>query len=93
MKSGGTCPDQFEDWHANSLYCYLLKTADGDLKTWDEAQKFCSDAGGNLASEQTKSERNYIVDKLKEHSVHTWIGLKAKDDGKIEMISFFQFYK
>ena len=77
--AGSSCPDQFEDWNQNSLYCYLLKVGDENQKTWDEAQKICTDVGGNLASEQTKSERNYIVEKL-QSTDHIWIGLWGPDD-------------
>ena len=79
--SDGPCPEIFEDWHPNSIFCYLLKTGD-EMKSWDDAKHFCSDAGGYLASEQTKAERNYIVDKFKEvdNQAHTWIGLRGPED-------------
>ena len=92
ISSEGSCPEKFEDWHPNSIYCYLFKTGD-DMKSWDDAKTFCKDAGGNLASEHTKQERNYIVDKLKamENQAHTWIGLRGPEDQGKKMIVFQSF--
>ena len=79
--SDGPCPKPFEDWHPSSIFCYLFKTGNY-MKTWEDAKDLCSDAGGYLASEQTKAERNYIVNKFKEidNQAHTWIGLRGPED-------------
>ena len=77
----GVCPEEFEDWKAGSQFCYIIKTGEGFTVTWSEAQTWCSNLFGNLASVHSDKEQALIEERVINSGQNVWIGLKA--DGSI----------
>ena len=75
----GACVGSFEDWLPYSNFCYQ-KIDEG--KSWFDANKGCSDAGGSLAVAHNDALMQAII----QHTTGTdhWLGLKKdeNEDGK-----------
>ena len=73
----GTCPEQFEDWKESSQFCFIIKTGEGNIVTWSEAQTYCSNLFGNLASIHSDEEQTLIYERVTPAGENVWIGMKA----------------
>ena len=60
-----------QDWEENGNHCYFWST---ESKSWDEAEQFCKEEGGHLASVTSNATDDYIEAKLKERDHNLWIG-------------------
>ena len=71
--TGAPCPNA---WAKFNNYCYLVGSY---IKTWDEAQTYCTEIGGDLVK-ITSAEENEFVLMLTRRKVpalkQIWIGLK-----------------
>ena len=65
-----------QDWQKNGNHCYYWSR---DTKTWDEAEAFCKEEGGHLASVTSKAINDYIAEGLKQKDHFIWIGGSDKE--------------
>lgn len=51
------------DWVFKNGYCYLFKTITdiSEAKSWHEAERFCNQNGGYLASIHSRDDSNFIL--------------------------------
>ena len=73
-----SCP---EGWVEKLGSCYFWARTD-DKKTWEEAQQFCRNEGGQLPVVTSKAVNEYLVaEKKRRHSSHLpiWLGGSDKE--------------
>ncbi|XP_065682566.1 uncharacterized protein LOC100212647 [Hydra vulgaris] len=67
------------DWFEFNSYCYYFQsTADGNARIWEQSYFNCLEKGGNLLSISDETENAFILNILKNRSIHKdkyWIGL------------------
>lgn len=77
------CPTS--DWEEFGESCYQYFPS--VLTTWDDAQKFCYDIGGNLASLASVVESTHIYEKMLQNNPlptlnNYWVGMFKQGAGK-----------
>ncbi|XP_038058027.1 macrophage mannose receptor 1-like [Patiria miniata] len=76
---GGHCPT---GWLARGDYCYYTQNPSTDMLTWTEADAYCNNLGGYLASIHSIEENNFIRSRLEPGvSWRYWIGLRETAAG------------
>ena len=61
-----------QGWDAFGDHCYFYGT---DTKSWNDAEEFCQEEGGHLASVNTPAIQDYVVDELKSRGLNSaWFG-------------------
>jgi len=62
-----------QDWERNGEHCYLWNT---EAKNWTDAEDFCQQAGGHLASAvHTNATNNFILEETKRRGLNRlWLG-------------------
>lgn len=69
-------PDGAVTFQGHSYYKF-----DNDM-SWQEAQAYCTELGGNLATLTTKEENDFVMSLLSEHSYDAyWLGAFVTDTG------------
>ena len=65
-----------QDWENHGDHCYLWSDKDtSGMKTWDEAEEFCIQKGGHLASATTAAIEAYITKENNKRKLrHLWLG-------------------
>nr|UMK70479.1 C-type lectin 7 [Bitis atropos] len=83
LSLSGTGADQGcpSDWSSHEGHCYR---AFDDLKSWDDAEKFCTEQanGGHLVSIQSTQEANFVAQLVPgfkhKPKIYIWIGLRDR---------------
>ncbi|XP_033624558.1 macrophage mannose receptor 1-like [Asterias rubens] len=79
------CPTE-ADWFLNGDSCFYFSTtvANAERKSWQEAEGWCNQEGGNLASVHGSDEQNFINNKMAGLTVEShWIGIREYEiEGK-----------
>ena len=79
-----------ENWIPNSDgFCYLFNV--DPRYTFDDAERACRSAGGDLASVHSDADTNFITIQMEHLDVvggnggtkHVWIGLRKSDKGRV----------
>nr|P0DJL2.1 RecName: Full=Snaclec purpureotin subunit alpha [Trimeresurus purpureomaculatus] len=76
------CPS---DWSSFKQYCYQIIK---QLKTWEDAERFCLDQmkGAHLVSIESYREAVFVAELLSENvkttKYHVWIGLSVQNKGQ-----------
>jgi len=61
-----------QDWERNGEHCYLWNTG---AKNWTDAEDFCQQAGGHLASAVHTNATNFILEEMKRRGLgKVWLG-------------------
>ena len=62
-----------QDWERNGTHCYLWNTV---AKNWTDAEDFCQQAGGHLASSvHTNVTNDFILEETKRRGLNrVWLG-------------------
>ena len=70
------------NWVEKDKQCYLWSRAPERLKSWDEAEQFCtSKAGGHLVSVTSKIVNDYLVKEMKKRDIYViWLGGSDKEE-------------
>nr|D1MGU0.1 RecName: Full=Snaclec jerdonibitin subunit alpha; AltName: Full=TJ-GPIb-bp subunit alpha; Flags: Precursor [Protobothrops jerdonii]ACZ34293.1 TJ-GPIb-bp alpha chain [Protobothrops jerdonii] len=80
--TGADCPF---DWSSFRQYCYRVFK---QLKTWEDAERFCSEQvkGARLVSIESYREAVFVAQLLSENikatKSHVWIGLSVENKGQ-----------
>ncbi|CAH1796402.1 unnamed protein product [Owenia fusiformis] len=79
----GTCP---RGWRERNAMCYGIFSQRKDQKTWTDADKYCTQIGGQLLKITSLSEHFYIrtlTYSIRTQGQRAWIGISDKlNDGK-----------
>ncbi|XP_072020213.1 macrophage mannose receptor 1-like [Amphiura filiformis] len=72
------CPSNSE-WMLRGDYCYYYSAEIDDRRGWVEANSYCMDNGGYLASVHADGENDFLTDiTLRKYDYHShWIGLRT----------------
>nr|3UBU_A Chain A, Agglucetin subunit alpha-1 [Deinagkistrodon acutus] len=75
--------DCLPGWSAYDQSCYRVFKL---LKTWDDAEKFCTERpkGGHLVSIESAGERDFVAQLVSENKQtdNVWLGLKIQSKGQ-----------
>ena len=76
-----SCPDR---WEEKEGHCFLWPQSS---RSWEEAEKFCNDEGGHLASVTNLEIHNYIQSKVnpKDSKTFLWIGGTDHEEEEVEV--------
>ncbi|XP_038078467.1 macrophage mannose receptor 1-like [Patiria miniata] len=71
------CPST-PDWYLKGSNCYYVSLLAQERRDWNQAEEFCHERGGHLASIHSEDDNNYILNLIGDNLVGQsyWIGLR-----------------
>nr|Q9DEA2.1 RecName: Full=Snaclec agkicetin-C subunit alpha; AltName: Full=Antithrombin A subunit A; Flags: Precursor [Deinagkistrodon acutus]AAG42040.1 agkicetin alpha subunit precursor [Deinagkistrodon acutus] len=84
LSLSGTAADCLPGWSSYIRFCYQPFKL---LKTWEDAERFCTEQanGGHLVSFESAREADFVAGVLSENikiKPYVWIGLRVQNEGQ-----------